>query len=221
MSKITMAKQNPASGGFRIARIQYTSALRNQNLYFSHRYNIKVSKGHPYSTGGYADSYCKLYCSTNGIMAEVTDSTFYIYDSGTYIDICINLTDTFSRIEVEVETKEVGSVTLKCDGYSLTGLTRLLIPNPTINSMFNKLNGKTYSFYQDFSTTSTIKLNNIDTFQLAIGGDTAVIVANSIAKSPTNWTLTKGTDITIAGETIGSNYTITTTASYRGTLVMY
>jgi hypothetical protein len=216
-----MAKQNPASGGFRIARIQYTSSLRNQNLYFSHRYNIKVNKQHLYSPGNQTDSYCKLYCSTNGVFAEVTVNAFYIYDSGTYIDICINLSDAFSRIVVEVETMEIGSVTLKCDSYSLTGLSRLLIPNPTLNSMFNKLQGKNYSYYQDFSTTTTIKLNNVDTFQIAIGGDVGVIASNSIAKAPTNWTLTKGADISIGGEIVGSNYTITTTASYRGTVVFY
>jgi hypothetical protein len=218
---ITTAKQNPVSGGFRLARIQYTSSLRNQNLYFSHRYNIKVSKQHLYSSANLVDSYCKLFCSTNGVVAEVSDNSFYIYDSGTYIDICINLSDTFSRVVAEVDTIEIGSVSLKADAYSLTGLTRLLIPNPTVNSMFNKLYGKIYSYYQDFSTTTTVKLNNVDTFQIAIGGDVAVIAGNSIAKTPTSWTLTKGTDIVVATETIGSNYTITTPSNYRGTVVFY
>jgi hypothetical protein len=221
MSTISIGKQSPASGGLRIARIQYTSTLRNQNLYFSHRYNIKVSKYHIYTPGNYTDSYCKLYVSTNGIVAEVTDNAFYIYDSGTYIDICINISDSYSRIEVEFETKEIGSVSLKCDSYSLTGLTRLLIPNPTLNSMFNKLYGRTYSYYQDYSITTTVKLNNTDTFQLAINGDVAVIVGNAIGKSPINWTLTKGTDIIVGGETIGSNYAITTPSNFRGTILFY
>jgi hypothetical protein len=221
MSTISMGKQNPASGGFRVARIQYTSTLRNQNLYFSHLYYIKVRKYHIYTPGNYVDSYLRLFASTNGVVAEVTDNTFYILDSGTYLDIAINLGDGFSRVEVEVETKEVGSVNLKCDGASLTSYTRLLIPNPTLNSMFNKLSGKTYSYFQDFSATTTIKLNNMDTFQLSINGDLAVIVANAIGKSPTSWTLTKGADITVAGEVIGSNYTIVTPSNFRGTLIFY
>ncbi len=216
-----MAKQSPATGGFRLARIQYNSPLRNQNLYFSHRYDIKLIKQHIYTPGPYKDSYCKLFCSTHGVIAEITDNDFYVYDSGSFIDICVNVPDNFSRIVVEIETNEPGSVSLKCDSFSLTGLTRLIVPNPVINSMYNKLNGKTYSYYQDFSVTTTLKLNNIDTFQLSIGGDIAVISGNAVVKSPTNWTLTKGTDITVIGELIGSNYSVITPSNYRGTVVLY
>ena len=50
MAILKMSKQNPQPGtGLRIARIQYTSPLRNQNLYFNHRYIISVKRENLYN----------------------------------------------------------------------------------------------------------------------------------------------------------------------------
>jgi hypothetical protein len=219
MSSIKMCKQNLPSGAIRLCRIQYTSALRNQNLYYSHKYRIRLTREYIYTPGGYTDSYMDLYISTNGLVAEVTDNSFYVVDSGTYLDILANIDQSYYRVTCEVDCKEVGSVTLKLDVSTFVGATRLLIPDGTLTSMYNKIAGKNYSLYMDYSQSKVIKLNNHDTFILSINGDSAVIVGNAIGFAPTNWTLTKGSDITIGGTVVGSNYTVATSGIFRGTLL--
>lgn len=221
MGVIKGYKQTNFNGGFRIARIQYHSNLKNQNLYSSHRYKIKVVREHVYSPSGYINEiYCVLYCSKNGIVAEVTNNDFYIIDNGNFVDVCLHLNDNFTRLHIEIETSEIGSVSMKLDKFDISNATRLKILNPVSNSMFNKLNGINFCYYHDYSTTIKVKLNNTESFKIDINGDYGIIMSNSVAKSPNNWTLTKGDDILINGEIIGSEYILTTPYNHKGIAII-
>lgn len=221
MAILKMSKQNPQPGtGLRIARIQYTSPLRNQNLYFNHRYNISVKRENLYAKP-YKDTHAMIHVSTNGLVANVSNNNFYIKDSGSYIDIAIPVDANVARLVCEIETEEVGSVTMKCDVCNLSDYTRLDIMNPTLNSMFDNSFGTPYSVYLDYSQSKTIKLNSFETVAISMNGDMAIVSLNEIVQNPKNWTLTKGNDITVNSIVVGSEYTITSTSSFRGTVLLH
>ena len=221
MSILKMSKQNPKPGaGLRIARIQYTSPLRNQNLYFSHRYNISVKRENLY-VKSYKDTRAMIHVSTKGLVANVSNNNFYIKDSGTYIDIAIPVDTNVARIVCEIETEEVGSVTMKCDVCNLTEYTRLQIKDPSLHSMFDISFGTPYDFYLDFSQSVTIKLNSFGMFAISMNGDTAIVLRNEIIQEPKDWTLTKGNDIIIDSLVVGSEYTIESSSSFRGTVLLH
>ena len=221
MAILKMSKQNPQPGtGLRIARIQYTSPLRNQNLYFDHRYNISVKRENLYFKS-YKDTHAMIHISTNGLVANVSNNNFYIKDSGSYIDIAIPVDANVARLVCEIETEEVGSVTMKCDVCNLSDYTRLEIKNPTLNSMFDNSFGTPYTFYLDYSQSTTIKLNSFETVVISMGGDMAIVSLNEIIQNPKNWTLTKGDDITVNSNVVGSNYTINSSSSFRGTVLLH
>lgn len=220
MAILKMSKQNPKGSGLRIARIQYTSPLRNQNLYFDHRYNISVKRENLY-VKSYKDIHAMIHVSTNGLVANVSLNNFYIKDSGTYIDIAIPVDANVVRIVCEIETEEVGSVTMKCDACNLTEYTRLQIINPSLHSMFDNSFGTPYAFYLDFSQSATIKLNSFETVAISMNGDTAIVSSNEIFQKPKNWTLTKGNDIIINSLVVGSEYTIESSSSFRGTVLLH
>ena len=221
MATLKMCKQNPKPGtGFRIARIQYTSPLRNQNIYFNHRYNITVKRESLYVTS-YKDTHVMLHVSKNALLANVSNNNFYIKDSGSYVDIAIPVDANVARLICEIEGEEIGAVTMKGDVCSLSDYTRLDIMNPTLNSMFDNSFGTPYTIYLDFSKSLKIKLNSFETVALSMNGDVAIVAANEIVQEPTNWTLTKGEDIIVNSIVVGSEYTIESSSSFRGTVLLH
>lgn len=204
------------AGIYKICRIQYSSSIKTQELYISHRVKISVQEDN-LIYAPLEEQKMVVYPSIYMPIFYGSTSHFYYFDNGEYIDIYYQSYNNFTnKLFIEVDAMDIGSITPfmeKAD--SGVQLTRCTVSSGVATFICPQVSGRVGTWI-DFNTSFQINVPTLYAIRMTFNGESIYFYDGNLENSPTKFSINKGDSIKLNNQIIGYQYTITTNSSYRG-----